>query len=89
MAVNNVAVAGAPFPIASTGSPSSPDGSLTEYTTISLPAINANDVITVTTATGSDYLPTATCTYVASDLTGGGNWKGSAIPTVTAGTCPP
>jgi prepilin-type N-terminal cleavage/methylation domain-containing protein len=88
-AVNNVAVAGTPYPVASTGSPASPEGSLTEYTTISLPAINANDVITLTTATGTDYLPTATCTYVASDITGGGGWKGSATPTVTAGTCPP
>ena len=87
--VNNVAVSGAPFPVASTGSPSTPDGSLTEYTTITLPAINANDVIGLTTETGADTLPVASCTYVAADITGSGGWKGSATPAVTAGTCPP
>ena len=89
VSVNNVDISGAPFPIASTGSPSTPDGSLTEYTTIALPAINANDVIGIRTTTGPDTLPTATCTYAANDLTGSGGWKGSATPLVTAGTCPP
>lgn len=87
--VNGAAVSGAPFPIASTGTPGTPDGSLTEYTTISLPAINVNDVINITMGTGSDYLPLATCTYVASDITGSGGWKGSATPAVTPGSCPP
>ena len=87
--VNGTTVSGSPFPIASTGTPGSPDGSLTEYTTVSLPAINVNDVINITTSTGSDYLPTATCTYVASDLSGSGGWKGAATPTVTPGPCPP
>ncbi|OGT57105.1 MAG: hypothetical protein A3E01_13560 [Gammaproteobacteria bacterium RIFCSPHIGHO2_12_FULL_63_22] len=86
--VNGAAVAG-PFAVASTGSPSTPDGSLTEYTTIDLPAINANDVVNITTSTGTDYLPIANCSYVASDLTGSGGWKGSAIPLVTPGVCPP
>lgn len=89
VSVNGTGVSGAPFPIASTGTPGSPDGSLTEYTTVSLPAINVNDVVNITTSTGSDYLPTATCTYVASDLTGSGGWKNVAVPTVTAGPCPP
>lgn len=87
--VNNVGVSGSPFPIASTGSPSAPDGSLTEYTTISLPAVNANDVIGLTFSTAADTLPTATCTYVAADLSGSGGWKGSATPTITPGSCPP
>jgi hypothetical protein len=87
--VNNVGVSGAPFPVASTGSPSAPDGSLTEYTTVALPAINANDVIALTTSNGADTLPAATCTYVASDLTGSGGWKNNATPAVTPGSCPP
>jgi len=74
--------------ISSIGTPGSPNGSLTEYTTISLPAINANDVVNITTSTEADYLPMATCTYVAADLTGGGGWKGSAAPTITPGVCP-
>ncbi len=86
--MNGVAVTG-PFAVASTGTPSTPDGSLTEYTTINLPAINANDVVNITTSTGTDYLPTATCTYVAGDLTGSGGWKNSGAPLVTAGVCPP
>jgi type IV pilus modification protein PilV len=86
--VNGVAVAG-PFAVASTGSPSTPNGSLTEYTTISLPVVNADDVVNITTSTEADSLPPPTCTYVASDITGSGGWKGGALPTVTAGACPP
>ena len=86
--VNGVAVAG-PYPIASSGSPSSPNGSFAEYTTISLPAINANDVVNITMSNEADYLPPATCTYVAGDLTGSGGWKNVGNPTVTVGSCPP
>ena len=86
--VNGAAVSGT-FTVASTGSPSTPDGSLTEYTTINLPAINANDVVNITTSTGADYLPPASCTYIASDLTGSGGWKNNGNPTVTPGVCPP
>jgi hypothetical protein len=86
--VNGVAVAG-PHAVASTGTPGAPNGSLTEYTSISLPAINANDVVNITTSTEADSYPAATCTYTASDITGSGGWKGSAVPVVTAGTCPP
>jgi hypothetical protein len=67
----------------------SPNGSLTETTTIALPAINANDVVNITTSNEGDVLPRATCTYVAGDLTGSGSWKNNATPTVTPGTCPP
>jgi hypothetical protein len=86
--VNGTSVAG-PFPVSSTGTPLSPNGSLTEFTTINLPIVNANDVVNITTTTEADYLPTASCTYVSSDLTGGGGWKGSAAPTITPGVCPP
>ena len=86
--VNGVAVAG-PFTVSSTGTPGAPNGSLTEYTSISLPSILANDVVNITTSTEADYLPTATCTYVASDLTGSGGWKNNASPTVNAGSCTP
>jgi prepilin-type N-terminal cleavage/methylation domain-containing protein len=86
--VGGATVAG-PFPIASTGTPGAPNGSLTEYTTISLPAINANDVVNITTSTETDYLPAATCTYIASDLNGSGGWKNNGTPTVTPGVCPP
>jgi prepilin-type N-terminal cleavage/methylation domain-containing protein len=86
--VNGVAVAG-PYTVASTGTPGTPNGSLTEYTSISLPAINADDVVNITTSTEADSYPAATCTYTASDITGSGGWKGSAVPVVTAGTCPP
>jgi prepilin-type N-terminal cleavage/methylation domain-containing protein len=86
--VNAVTVAG-PFPVRSSGSPGTPNGSLTEYTSIALPAINANDVVNITTGNEADYLPGATCTYVANDLTGSGGWKNNASPTVTAGVCLP
>lgn len=86
--VNGTAVAG-PYSVLSSGTPASPDGSHTEYTSISLPAISAYDVVNITTGTQADYLPVPTCTYVASDLTGSGGWKGSASPTVSAGACPP
>jgi prepilin-type N-terminal cleavage/methylation domain-containing protein len=86
--INNVAVAG-PFSVQSTGTPATPNGSLTEYTTISLPAVNVNDVINITASTEADYLPATTCTYLSSDLSGSGGWKGASAPTVTAGVCPP
>jgi prepilin-type N-terminal cleavage/methylation domain-containing protein len=86
--LNNVAVPG-PFPIASTRTPGAPDGSLTEYTTLSLPAVNVNDVVGITMGSQADTLPAPTCTYVASDLTGAGNWKGSATPMVIPGPCVP
>jgi prepilin-type N-terminal cleavage/methylation domain-containing protein len=86
--VNAVAVPG-PFAVGSTGSPGSPNGSLTETTTISLPAININDVVNITTSNEADVLPPATCTYIASDLNGSGTWKNNAAPTVTPGSCPP
>jgi prepilin-type N-terminal cleavage/methylation domain-containing protein len=86
--VNGTTVAG-PFAVQSTGSPGSPNGSMSEYTTINLPAISANDVVNITTITEADFLPTATCTYVASDLNGNGSWKNNGAPTVTAGLCPP
>ena len=86
--VNGIAVAG-PFAVGSTGSPSSPNGSMTETTTIDLPPINRNDVITLTTGNEADVLPPATCTYVAADLNGSGSWKNNANPTVTPGLCPP
>jgi hypothetical protein len=86
--VNGSAVAG-PYTVQSIGTPGTPNGSLTEYTTIALPAINANDVVNITTSSEADYLPTATCVYVAGDLSGSGGWKGSANPTVTPGSCPP
>jgi hypothetical protein len=88
VSVNGVAVTG-PFPVASTGTPGTPNGSLTEYTTISLPAINANDVVGLTLSSESDYLPAATCTYVAADLTGAGGWKNNGNPTVLPGACTP
>jgi type IV pilus modification protein PilV len=86
--VNGTVVAG-PWSIASVRTPGSPEGSLTEYTTIALPAINANDTVTVTFAPQADQLPPPTCTYEASDLTGAGNFKGSATPIVTPGPCTP
>jgi prepilin-type N-terminal cleavage/methylation domain-containing protein len=86
--VNGTAVAG-PFPIGSVRSAASPDGSLTEYSTINLPAINRNDVVTVTMGLQADTLPAPSCTYEAVDLTGAGNWKGSANPIVTPGPCKP
>lgn len=86
--VNGVEVAGS-FPVASIGTPGSPDGSLSEYTTISLPAISADDVVNLVMATQADQLPVASCVYIASDLTGSGGWKGNAAPTVTPGSCPP
>jgi prepilin-type N-terminal cleavage/methylation domain-containing protein len=86
--VNGIDLAG-PFAVGSTASPSSPNGSLTETTTIDLPAINRNDVVTLTTSNEADVLPAAVCTYVAGDLTGSGNWKNNAAPTITAGSCPP
>jgi hypothetical protein len=86
--VNGSVVSGT-FTVSSAGTPGSPDGSLSEYTSITLPAINANDVVNLITSTQADYLPVATCTYVASDLNGSGGWKGSANPTVTPGACPP
>jgi prepilin-type N-terminal cleavage/methylation domain-containing protein len=88
VSVNGVAVTG-PFPVASTGTPGTPNGSLTEYTTISLPAINANDVVTLALTAESDFLPPATCTYVAADLTGAGGWKNNGNPTVLPGACTP
>jgi prepilin-type N-terminal cleavage/methylation domain-containing protein len=86
--INGSAVAG-PFAIASARTPATPDGSLTEYTTINLPVVNQNDVVTLTLAPQADTLPPPTCTYVASDLTGAGNWKGSSTPIVTPGACDP
>ncbi|CAN5138032.1 hypothetical protein BH11PSE14_BH11PSE14_13760 [soil metagenome] len=86
--VNSVSVPG-PFSVASTGSPSTPDGSLSEYTTIMLPAINANDTVNITMTSQPDIFPTATCTYVAGDLTGSGGWKNNSAPVVSAGACPP
>lgn len=86
--INGTAVSGS-FAVQSTGSPGSPNGSLTEYTTIPLPAVNANDVINITMSSEADYLPPTTCTYLASDLSGSGGWKGSSVPTVTPGVCPP
>jgi prepilin-type N-terminal cleavage/methylation domain-containing protein len=86
--INGTAVSG-PFTVQSTGTPGSPNGSLTEYTTISLPAVNVNDVVNITMSTEADYLPATTCTYLASDLSGSGGWKGSSVPTVTPGVCPP
>jgi hypothetical protein len=88
VSVNGVAVAG-PYPVQSSGSPAAANGSLTEYTSISLPAINANDVVNITTSSEADYLPLATCSYVAADLNGSGIWKNNASPTVTAGSCRP
>jgi prepilin-type N-terminal cleavage/methylation domain-containing protein len=86
--LNGVAVAGA-FPIDSVRTPAAPDGSLTEYTTISLPPVTQNDVVGITMDAQADSLPPPVCTYVASDLTGAGNWKGSATPVVTPGSCKP
>lgn len=86
--VNGIAVSG-PFTVRSTGTPGTPNGSLTEYTSISLPAILANDVVNITTTTEADYLPLATCTYIASDLNGNGSWKNNAAPVVTPGSCVP
>ena len=86
--VNALAVSG-PFPIASVRTPATPDGSLTEYTTIALPAIAQDDVVGITMAAQPDTLPPPVCTYVASDLTGAGNWKGSSTPVVTPGSCAP
>jgi type II secretory pathway pseudopilin PulG len=86
--VNGVAVPGT-FAIASVRTPGAPDGSLTEYTTIPLPAINQNDVVTITLGAQADLKPAPVCTYEASDLTGAGNWKGSASPIVTPGQCTP
>jgi hypothetical protein len=86
--VNGIDVPG-PFSVGSTGSPSSPNGSMTETTTINLPAIASNDVINLTTGNEADVLPAATCTYVAADLNGNGTWKNNGNPTVTAGSCPP
>ncbi|MGH8028802.1 MAG: hypothetical protein ACREO3_02595, partial [Arenimonas sp.] len=86
--VNGGTVAG-PWSIASTRTPAAPDGSLTEYTTIALPAIMQDDVVRLTLSAQADTLPAPVCTYVASDLTGAGNWKGSASPTVTPGSCTP
>ena len=86
--VNGVAVTG-PFTVQSTGTPGTPNGSLSEYTTIGLPAVNANDVVNITTSTEADYLPAATCSYVATDLNGSGGWKNNSNPTVVPGSCPP
>ena len=86
--INGTAVSG-PFSPQSTGTPGSPNGSLTEYTSIALPAVNVNDVVNITMSSEADYLPAATCTYLASDLNGAGNWKGASVPTVTPGICPP
>jgi prepilin-type N-terminal cleavage/methylation domain-containing protein len=86
--VNATPVTGT-WPVASVRTPAVPEGSLTEYTSIGLPAINRNDVVRLTLAPQADSLPPPVCTYVASDLTGAGNWKGSSSPTVTPGTCPP
>jgi type IV pilus modification protein PilV len=86
--INGVAVAG-PFGVQSTGTPAAPNGSLTEFTTISLPAVGVNDVVNITMGSEADYLPATTCTYLASDLSGSGGWKGSSVPTVTPGICPP
>jgi type IV pilus modification protein PilV len=86
--INATAVSG-PFSPQSTGTPASPNGSLTEYTTLSLPAVNVNDVVNITMSSEADYLPPTTCTYLASDLSGSGGWKGSSVPTVTPGVCPP
>ena len=86
--VNGTAVTGT-WPIASTRTPAQPDGSLTEYTTIALPAIYQDDLVRLTLTAQADTLPAPVCTYVASDLTGSGGWKGAATPTVTPGPCPP
>jgi prepilin-type N-terminal cleavage/methylation domain-containing protein len=86
--VNGTPVAG-PYPIASIGTPGTPNGSLTEYTTLSLPAVNANDVVNLTIGAESDSLPAATCTYTSGDLNGSGTWKNNGNPTVIAGSCPP
>jgi prepilin-type N-terminal cleavage/methylation domain-containing protein len=87
--VNGAAVAGAPWPVASVRTPGTPEGSLTEYTTIMLPVVNRNDLVRLTLAAQPDQFPPPTCTYTASDLTGSGGWKGSATPIVTPGQCPP
>jgi hypothetical protein len=86
--LNATAVPG-PFPVASTRTPGAPDGSLTEYTTIPLPAVNTNDTVGITMGAQADTLPPPTCTYASTDLTGAGNWKGSAAPIVTPGNCTP
>ena len=88
VSINSTPVIG-PFVVQSSGTPLSPNGSLTEYTTILLPIVNVNDVVNITIGNEADYLPPATCTYVSSDLSGSGGWKGSSVPTVTPGTCPP
>jgi hypothetical protein len=51
--------------------------------------VNVNDVVNITMSSEADYLPATTCTYLASDLSGSGGWKGSSVPTVTPGICPP
>jgi hypothetical protein len=86
--VNSTPVPG-PFAVASTRSPGAIEGSLTEYTTIPLPAIQQDDTVSLTLAPQADLYPAPVCTYVANDLTGAGNWKNSSQPTVTPGTCPP
>jgi hypothetical protein len=86
--VNGAAVTGT-WPIASPRTPATPDGSLSEYTTIALPAIMQDDIVRLTLSPQADTRPPPVCTYVASDLTGAGNWKGSATPVVTPGPCPP
>ena len=48
-----------------------------------------NAVVRITMTEQANSLPPPVCTYVASDLTGAGNWKGSANPVVTPGTCVP
>jgi prepilin-type N-terminal cleavage/methylation domain-containing protein len=92
-AVSTVTVNGATvngtWPVNSTRTPATPEGSLTEYTSIALPAIQQNDVVRLTLVPQADILPAPVCTYAASDLTGAGNWKGSATPVVTPGPCPP
>lgn len=52
-----------------------------------LPIINADDIVNITTVTQADVLPEATRSYDARDLTGSGNWKNNATPTVTPGAC--
>jgi prepilin-type N-terminal cleavage/methylation domain-containing protein len=86
--VNGTVVSGT-WPVASVRTPATPEGSLTEYTSISLPPIQQNDVVRLTLSPQADLLPAPVCTYVASDLTGAGNWKGSSSPVVTPGPCPP
>jgi prepilin-type N-terminal cleavage/methylation domain-containing protein len=85
----NGATVGGTWPVNSVRTPATPEGSLTEYTSIALPPIQQDDVVRLILAPQADLLPAPVCTYVASDLTGAGNWKGASAPVVTPGPCPP